>query len=58
MNAKAMAMGTPSVDRYMRAASKSAFGEMSCFARTPLVLAGESRKIFDGIGPLNIDEEG
>jgi len=25
---------------------------------TPLVLAGESRKIFDGIGPLNIDEEG
>jgi hypothetical protein len=50
MNANAIAIGTPSSERYMRAASKSDRGDVSCFARTPLVFAGESRKVFDGTG--------
>src|SRR5438552_3898509 len=50
MNAKASAMVTPSSLRYRCAAPNSARGEMSCLARTPLVLAGERRKIFEGIG--------
>jgi len=48
MNANAIAIGTPSGDRYIRAASKFAFGEVSCFAFTPPVLAGERRKILGG----------
>ena len=47
MNANAVAIDTPSGERYMRAASKLAFGETNCFARMPDVLAGESRKILD-----------
>ena len=53
MNANAIAIGTPSGDRYMRAASKFAFGDVNCFARIPPVLAGESRKIFGGTGGAN-----
>ena len=47
MNANAVAIETPSGERYIRAASKLAFGETNCFARMPDVLAGESRKIVD-----------
>jgi hypothetical protein len=46
MNANAIAIGTPSADRYIRAASKFAFGDVNCFARIPPVLAGERMKIF------------
>src|ERR1043166_9599263 len=45
MKAKAMAIGTPSAERYIRAASKFAVGAVSCLARRPLVFAGERRKI-------------
>src|SRR3954452_4004661 len=44
MNAKAIAIFTPSGDRYIRAASKFAFGDVDCLARLPPVLAGERRK--------------
>jgi len=53
MNANAIAIGTPSGDRYMRAASKFAFGDMSCFALMPPVLAGDRRKILGGTGGGN-----
>src|SRR4051794_11584336 len=45
MNANAIAIGTPSGDRYIRAASNFAFGDVNCFARIPPVLAGDRRKI-------------
>ena len=48
MNANATAMGTPSSARYSLAASKFAFGEVSCFARSPETFAGERRKIVSG----------
>src|SRR3981081_899778 len=50
MNANAIAIGTPSGDRYIRAASKFAFGDVNCFARIPPVLAGDRRKILGGTG--------
>src|SRR5436309_14324091 len=53
MNANAIAIGTPSGERYIRAASKFAFGEVNCFARIPPVLAGERRKILGGTGWWN-----
>lgn len=46
MNVNASAIGTPSGERYSCAASKFARGEISCFARRPATLAGESRKTF------------
>ena len=50
MNANAIAIGTPSGDRYIRAASKFAFGDVNCLARIPPVLAGDRRKILGGTG--------
>src|ERR1700682_2654561 len=49
MNANARPIGTPSGERYIRAASKFACGETSCFARRPLTFAGEMRKIVPAI---------
>src|SRR5438309_3076876 len=49
MKANARPIGTPSGDRYIRADSKLARGDMSCRARKPLKLAGESRKIVEDI---------
>src|SRR5687767_5448705 len=45
MKVKAIAIGTPSGDRYSCAASNFARGDISCFARIPFRLAGDSRKI-------------
>src|SRR4051794_19670812 len=45
MKAKASAIGTPSGERYMRAVSNRAVGEVSCLARRPFRFAGERRKI-------------
>src|SRR5687767_3127025 len=44
MNVNATAIGTPCGERYNCAASKFALGDISCFARGPVRLAGESRK--------------
>ena len=58
MNANAIAIGTPSGDRYIRAASKFAFGDVNCFARIPPVLAGERRKILGGTITISIPPSG
>lgn len=48
MNANASAIGTPSGERNLTAASNFARGDASCFARRPFTFAGERRKIFAG----------
>ncbi len=50
MKANAIAIGTPPSERYICAATNSARGEISCFARIPPRYAGERRKMCADMG--------